>query len=133
MNQAPRSYNDKQLDTIARSVFYDTLKYTEAYLKEPTVEADRLTALAAALDGAVCGFDTSEEHGEELSAAARKASPYNDDLLNEIARGVYVTCIEAVQGIVKGTAVMNSEKLEAFGRLADACANGFNPDEEDDE
>lgn len=131
----PRTYNDKELDTISRSVFYDTLKFTQTLLKEANPDNEKMLAAAASLDASACGFAPTDENEEESEtpSAMRKPSPYNDHLLNELARDVFVTCIQRVQNYVQGSLTMNTDKMLAYARVADAAASGFKEDGEDDE
>jgi hypothetical protein len=133
---SPRSYNDKQLDIIARSVYYDTLTFTRALLKEANPDTEKMLAAAAALDAAACGFepvDDDDETNSDTPSEMRKRSPHNDDLLNELSRDVFVTCIQRVQNYVQGSLTMNTEKLDAYARVADAAASGFKEDSLDDD
>jgi hypothetical protein len=132
MNSA-RSYNDAQLDTISRSVYYDTCKFALEKLKLPDCDDEMLQAIAAALDAAACGFDeVNEDDLSDIPAGMRQATPYNDDLLNEMSRDLYVQCIQRVQNYVQGSLTMNVDKMNAYARVADAAASGFREDDVED-
>jgi len=129
-----RSYNDRQLDTISRSVYFKTAEFATAYLKRDSViDPEMLHALAASLEAAACGFEDAEELDPDVPAGMRQTTPYNDDLLNEMSRTIYVECVQKVQAFMNLTLTLNVELLHGYARLADAAAAGFHEDEEDDE
>ncbi len=133
-NVAPpqQTFNDNQLDTISRSVFHDTIKFCQTLLKEENPDTEKMMAAAASLDAAACGFGPVDLEDAEAAEKAA-ASPFNDDLLNEMSRAVFVKCIQRVQNYVQGSLTMNTDKMLAYARLADAAASGFKEDGDDDE
>lgn len=126
-----RSYNDKQLDTIARSVFYNTLKLVQRELAKESINDDVIIACAVTLEAASAGFDTAEPDALE-PAEMLKASPYNDDLLNEVSRSIYVTAMTEIQKYAMGDSPMNTDRMHAYARIADAAASGFAPDSDEE-
>lgn len=128
------SYNDAKLDTLSRSVYYDVAEAALTHLRGHAHDDETLLAYAVALDAAACGFkDDDEESDADIPAGLRQPSPYNDDLLNEKSRSVFVECMTHVQQYIKGDKPMNTDRLHAYARLADAAACGFKEDEEGDD
>jgi hypothetical protein len=127
MHQA-RSISDKTLDDLSRACFYDGLKKAKIALDESAPDAETLHTIAYALEAAACGFDHAEDY-EERPPELRRASQYNDDLLNEKARIIYHAAMTRVQAYLQSTANMNLDRIQALARLADACGNAFHEEE----
>lgn len=128
------TYNDAQLDGLARAVYYDTAKAAlVVFNPSGSSDPELIHAYAHALDAASCGFDTaSDDDDEDLPPGMKQSSPYNDDLLNEISRQIYVQALDKVRDYVTGKQAMNVDKMQAYAHLADAAASAFQEDEDAD-
>jgi len=126
------TYNDKKLDEISRSTFYMTIKAALAKFKESSVDEELLHAYAATLEAAACGFDDPNDDDPDVPAGMRQTTPYNDDLLNEMARDLYVQALTRVQDFIQGKTPLNIDKMNAYARIADAAACAFHEDEDEE-
>lgn len=62
----PQTFNDDQLNEIAREVFYKSMTKLRGILDGTDQgTSERIHALAAAADAAACGFKDSDDEEEE--------------------------------------------------------------------
>lgn len=58
---------------------------------------------------------------------------YNDDMLNEMSRGVFYKSMQKLNSILDSQEPQNPERMHALAAVADAAACGFKSEDDEDE
>jgi hypothetical protein len=121
-----QTYSDRQLDATARKTYYDIMRVFERHFLKDGFEVSReaLVGLSAAANGASAMFEPGD-----------KAPPaFNDDIIDELARRVFVAANDAVSAIIAGDLsgiIQKGFTLEALGCVIDAASCGIKENEEE--